>query len=104
MMSDADRTKTTAMSRHTPSYLLGAGLGMIPAGMELVATLLQNKTSTAGTAFLLGTIGLILYGLAVPFTLFCLVSPRSRWFGFGLLTVIATSGVVVFGFLSAANP
>lgn len=77
---------------------------MIPAGMELVATLLQNSTSTAGTAFLLGTIGLMLYGLAVPFTLFCLVSPKSRWFGFGLLTVIATSGVVVFGFLSAANP
>lgn len=106
MMSDADSTHTTqptATRRPAQSYLLGAAYGLIPAAVEGLATFLANKTTATDLAFLLGNIGLILYGVAVPAALICLVLPARRWLGFGLLTVAGASGIVVFGLLSQSN-
>lgn len=73
-------------------YLLGLGIGAIPLALALLA--MGSLLGTyAGTLF---AWALPLYGLLFIATIICLVDHRSRFVGYGMLTMVLITPIVYY--------
>jgi hypothetical protein len=77
-------------------YFIGFVVGLIPPALVILALFFINSSLSAGLSLL--TIGgLILYVVAAIASTASLLSDRTRSFGYGLLTTVVLTFVVVVG-------
>lgn len=79
-------------SRRTIDYLIGLGIGAIPLAFFFLAI----GTLASAFAVNLLVLALILYFGLFLATIVCLTIPRSRFFGYGMLTMFLITPVVAY--------